>query len=174
MDVWRQFSNHEGRSVGDRGQRHEFPGAVGLDREIEWHFRPEASKDVATTESQESKSGGHFWKFRSESGEGLQSYSLPLQGTAESFLGAKIWQDMVNSANTNTHEHASRFNSVFCREKFSYCLQQMHHGCCLMFLRCRCIMSHFEVVAGSRLKDWPGHKPSRAPSWEVHLAQRQA
>ena len=31
----------------------------------------------------------------------------------------------------------------------------------------------FEVVAGSRLKDWPGHKPSRAPSLEVHLARRQ-
>ena len=32
----------------------------------------------------------------------------------------------------------------------------------------------FEVVAGSRLKDWPGHKPSRAPSLEVHLALKQA
>ena len=31
-----------------------------------------------------------------------------------------------------------------------------------------------EVVAGSRLKDWPGHKPSRAPSLEVHLARRLA
>eukprot|EP00435_Cladocopium_sp_Y103_P033849 s3522_g8.t1 len=29
---------------------------------------------------------------------GLQSCSLPLQGTADSFLGAKIWQDMVNFA----------------------------------------------------------------------------
>ena len=47
----------------------------------------------------------------------------------------------------------------------------------------RCIMAVFfpkvplhhslEVVAGSRLKDWPGHKPSRAPSLEVHLARRQ-
>ena len=50
----------------------------------------------------------------------------------------------------------------------------------------RCIMAVFfsvpkvalhhslEVVAGFRLKDWPGHKPSRAPSLEVHLARRQA
>ena len=30
-----------------------------------------------------------------------------------------------------------------------------------------------EVVAGSMLRDWPGHKPSRAPSLEVHLARRQ-
>jgi hypothetical protein len=35
-------------------------------------------------------------------------------------------------------------------------------------------MTHFEVVAGSRLKDWPGQKPSREPSLEVHLARRQA
>ena len=34
-------------------------------------------------------------------------------------------------------------------------------------------MIHFEV-AGSRLTDFPGHKPSRAPSLEVHLARRQA
>ena len=47
----------------------------------------------------------------------------------------------------------------------------------------RCIMAVFfpkvplhhslEVVAGSRLKDWPDHKPSRAPSLEVPLARRQ-
>ena len=35
-------------------------------------------------------------------------------------------------------------------------------------------MTHFEVVAGSRFKDWPGQKPSREPSLEVHLARRQA
>ena len=34
-------------------------------------------------------------------------------------------------------------------------------------------MIHFEV-AGSMLTDFPGHKPSRAPSLEVHLARRQA
>ena len=35
-------------------------------------------------------------------------------------------------------------------------------------------MISFEVVAGSRLKDFPNHKPSRGPSLEVHLARRQA
>ena len=42
-----------------------------------------------------------------------------------------------------------------------------------LFVRCLWMTTRFEVVAGSRLKDWPGHKPSRAPSLEVHLARRQ-
>ena len=49
----------------------------------------------------------------------------------------------------------------------------MHHGC--FFSVPKVALHHsLEVVAGFRLKDWPGHKPSRAPSLEVHLARRQA
>eukprot|EP00435_Cladocopium_sp_Y103_P008284 s4804_g2.t1 len=66
--------------VSEIGRTHDFPGAVGLDWEIEWHRK--------------------IWS--GEVAGGLQSYSLPLQGAADSFLGAKIkiWQDMVNFAET--------------------------------------------------------------------------